>query len=428
MEKFSLLSFGCKINQYEGHKIKEKFLRMGLEETDRLEEASVCLVNTCSVTARADQKTRKFLRKIHSQNPEVLIIVTGCYGTAKADREELLSLPGVRYVVSNYEKMDIPKLYAEHTGRNYPEREVSLSPFSTDRTRVYLKIQDGCNLMCTFCKIPYVRNQIISKEPQEVIREAQEYAEQGFKEIVLTGVHLGLYGWRKADSHQYSLPDLMGKLVEVPGLERLRLSSIEANEITPELIEVARGSSKVCPHFHIPLQSGNDRILKLMNRQYSLEEFLEKVLMLQEELDRPGLTTDVIYGFPTESESEFEDTLKVIETVGFHRVHGFPFSPRRRTPAYRMEPKVSPLEMKKRKGLLLETSYRQSEKYKRAFVGQKERVLLESNFDSDRAMFSGYTDRYLKCYIPGGEGWQNRLFDVEIAEVTEDGVVGKRVN
>ncbi len=424
---FCIISFGCKINQYEGHKIKEQLFALGLQETEDYRNAHLCIVNTCTVTARADQKTRRLLRKIHGENPEAMIIVTGCYGTAKADREELLKIPGVAYVVSNYEKMTIPELYAQATGKKFIIRPQALTPFSLDRSRAYLKIQDGCNLMCTFCKIPYVRNQLTSKKPEDVIEEARIYAEHGFREIVLTGVHLGLYGYKEAFSERYHLPSLLWKLSQIEGLERIRISSIEANEITQDLVDVVKDSQKICPHFHIPLQSGDNRILKLMNRKYTREEFLEKIELLKSELDQPGLTTDVIYGFPTEDEKNFENTLEIIQKSGFHRIHAFPFSPRRRTPAYKLEPKVPPKIMKIRKQQLLGLAEKLEKEYCHKFLGRTERVLLESQKDPITGLWMGYTDRYLRCSVRNGEGWQNRVFPVRIVDMKENGVIGERI-
>ncbi|RME03008.1 MAG: tRNA (N(6)-L-threonylcarbamoyladenosine(37)-C(2))-methylthiotransferase MtaB [Planctomycetota bacterium] len=422
MKTFSMITFGCKVNQYDTYQLKKKFLQAGLKETAYPEKSDICLINTCTVTARADQKARKLIRKIHQLNPNAYIVITGCYGSAKEDREELQTLPGVRLIVANkdkskiFEKLPLPPIEQNHPIPTSPLPQIG------QRNRVYLKIQDGCNLMCTFCKIPYVRGQLTSTPPEKILEEAKRYIEQGFQEIVITGVHLGLYGWRK--NNQYRLWKVLEKLAKLPGLGRIRLSSLEANEITLELIQVVQNEEKICPHFHIPLQSGDDRILQLMNRKYTQKEFLKKIELLHQYLDFPGLTTDVIYGFPTETEQNFQQTLRVLQLAQFHRVHAFPFSPRRRTPAYHMEPKVRPEEMKLRKKQLIQTSQEINLQLRQRMLGKTVQVLVESNQETEH--FTGYCQRYFKCYLEEKIP-PNTILSLQVKELFEDGLKCKKI-
>ncbi len=345
--KVGICSLGCKVNLYESEFIISLLKEKGYTVVDFNEKADIYIINTCSVTNESDKKSRKMIHKAKRNNKDAIIIAMGCY--IQADKEDIEA----NILLGNKDKSKIVAIIEEYlkTKENkkilYDLTKVEFEKMEitefTNHTRAFVKIQDGCNAFCSYCIIPYVRGGIRSKKPEDVIDEVTHLVDKGYKEIVLTGIHTGKYGL----DINASLEELLEALVKIPGLYRLRLSSIEINEITPKIIKLLRENDIMAKHLHIPLQSGSNKILKKMNRQYTKEEFLDKIKILKE-IPNISLTTDLIVGFPGETEIEYEETLETLNKIKFTKIHTFPYSPREGTPASTMAGQVSPEDKKRR--------------------------------------------------------------------------------
>ena len=345
--KVGICSLGCKVNLYESEFIISLLKEKGYTVVDFNEKADIYIINTCSVTNESDKKSRKMIHKAKRNNKDAIIIAMGCY--IQADKEDIEA----NILLGNKDKSKIVAIIEEYlkTKENkkilYDLMKVEFEKMEitefTNHTRAFVKIQDGCNAFCSYCIIPYVRGGIRSKKPEDVIDEVTHLVDKGYKEIVLTGIHTGKYGL----DINASLEELLEALVKIPGLYRLRLSSIEINEITPKIIKLLRENDIMAKHLHIPLQSGSNKILKKMNRQYTKEEFLDKIKILKE-IPNISLTTDLIVGFPGETEIEYKETLETLNKIKFTKIHTFPYSPREGTPASTMAGQVSPEDKKRR--------------------------------------------------------------------------------
>lgn len=391
-QRLKTVTLGCKVNQYETEYVRQALLEGGYCDAADDEPADVCLVNTCTVTGEGDAKSRQAIRRLARHNPQARIIVMGCYATRAPD--ELAALPGVVDVVTD--KRQLPAL-VERLGVTAPPR--GLSRFG-GRHRAYVKVQDGCLLRCSYCIIPHVRPHVLSREPAEVLEEVARLVDNGYRELVLTGVHLGHYGVErnrgKAKPDWLRLSHLVHQIARQAGDFRVRLSSLEATELTPELVEVlAAFPTKVCPHVHVCLQSGSDRILRQMRRRWGLRRLLDRCRHVQERLPRPALTTDVLVGFPGETEEDFLATCRVVREIGFCQVHIFPFSPRSGTPAATM-PNAVAAEVKAERGRrLAEVAAEVRRRYLDQLVGQHERVLIESAAPDSAGRWVGTSGRYV---------------------------------
>ena len=353
--KVGICSLGCKVNIYESEFMISSLKERGYTITNFEDKADIYIINTCSVTNESDKKSRKMINRAKKNNKDAIIIVTGCYSQANADNIEANIILGnkdkskIVEIIEEYKKTkENKKIIYDLTKVNFEKMEIKKF---TNHTRAFVKIQDGCNAFCSYCIIPYVRGRIRSKNKKDVISEVTKLVKEGYKEIVLTGIHTGKYG---LDINS-SLEELLENLVKIPGLYRIRLSSIEINEITPRIIKLLKENSIMAKHLHIPLQSGSDKILKLMNRKYTKEEFLNKIRILKE-IPEISLTTDLIVGFPGETEREHQETLETLNEIKFTKIHTFPYSKRKGTPASIMEGQVSPEEKKKRVKEILEFS------------------------------------------------------------------------
>lgn len=373
--KLKTVTLGCKVNQYETEFVREGLLGIGYRDAAAEEPAELCIVNTCTVTAEGDSKSRQVIRRLARENPASKIVVMGCYAT-RAPRE-VAELPNVTEVLTD--KRELPDLLGRFGVTDVP---TGISGFGR-RHRAYVKVQDGCMLRCSFCIIPYVRPQLASRPIEHIEDEVRRLVDGGYREVVLTGIHLGHYGveWnRTAPKVQWTrLSHLVRRLAELPGEFRVRLSSIEATEVTRELIEVmADHPDKVCPHLHISMQSGSDSVLRRMRRRWGAQRFVDRCGLLKERLDRPAITTDVIVGFPGETDAEFAQTLAVCREVGFSKIHIFPFSARRGTPAADMPGQLTRQVKQERTRELaaLESELRQA--YFESLSGMQLRVLIES--------------------------------------------------
>lgn len=389
-------TLGCKVNQYETEFVRQGLHRAGYRDAAGDEPADVCVVNTCTVTGEGDSKSRQAIRRMHRQNPDARIVVMGCYATRAP--QEIQTLPGVAEVVTD--KRELPDLLGRFGVIDIP---TGLSGFS-GRHRAFIKVQDGCMLRCSYCIIPKVRPELTSRPQQHILDEARRLIDAGFRELVLTGIHLGHYGvdWNRQRPKErwVRLSDLVRQLVALPGDFRIRLSSIEATEVTRELVGVMRDSAdKVCPHVHLCLQSGSDSVLRRMRRRWGTKLFLERCSILRDQLDEPAITTDVIAGFPGETASEFAQTMQTCRAAGFSKIHVFPFSARRGTPAAEMPDHVENAVKQERVAALQELEAQLRHEYFQSLVGRGEEVLVESadvaTLDSvDRTICRGTSSRY----------------------------------
>ena len=423
MPSVAFHTLGCKVNHYETEAIWQLFKEQGYERVEFEAISDVYIINTCTVTNTGDKKSRQIIRRAIRKNPDGVICVTGCY--AQTSPAEILDIPGVDIVVGTQDRSKLLGYIEQYKqerqpinavrnimkNRVYEELDV---PAFTDRTRASLKIQEGCNNFCTFCIIPWARGLMRSRDPKEVIRQAQQLVDAGYKEIVLTGIHTGGYG---EDMKDYNLAMLLRDLErEVTGLKRLRISSIEASQITDEIIEAIDQSKTIVRHLHIPLQSGSDTVLKRMRRKYTMEYFGERLNRLKEVLPGLAITSDVIVGFPGETEEEFMETYHFINEHKFSELHVFPYSKRTGTPAARMDDQVDETIKNDRVHRLIDLSDQLAKEYSSRFEGEILEVIPEEKFsdDQDSALYVGYTDNYLKVVFPGTEAMIGKLVKVKI--------------
>jgi threonylcarbamoyladenosine tRNA methylthiotransferase MtaB len=405
-QRLKTYTLGCKVNQYETEYVRQALLSGGYRDAGDDEPADVCVVNTCTVTGEGDAKSRQVIRRLARHNPHARIVVMGCYATRAP--EELASLPGVVDVVTD--KRELPAL-VERLGVLQAPR--GLSRFGT-RHRAYLKVQEGCLLRCSYCIIPQVRPHVISRPPVEILEEVARLVDNGYRELVLTGVHLGHYGVEhnrgKAKADWLRLSHLVRQIALREGDFRVRLSSLEATEMTRELVEVlAEFPHKICPHVHVCLQSGSDRILRAMRRRWGVRRLLDCCRSVQQRLSRPALTTDVIVGFPGETEEDFLATCRAIREIGFCKVHIFPFSPRAGTPAATMPGSVA-AEVKAARGRrLAELAAEVRRDYLNQLVGQPLHVLVESPVSGDAERWIGTSCRYMPVELTAGTTSQGQI-------------------
>jgi threonylcarbamoyladenosine tRNA methylthiotransferase MtaB len=387
-----LVTLGCKVNQYETQLVQEALEQHGFREAVDGEPADLCVVNTCTVTNEGDAKSRKLIRHLAQSNPGTRTIVMGCYATR--DPDAVRHLPGVFEVVAN--KRELPDVLARQGVHDVPE---GISHFE-GRKRAYVKVQDGCLLKCTYCIIPQVRPGLGSRSPDEIEREVRRLIANGHKEIVITGIHVGHYGVDttrgKSGSAPFRLWHLFRRLDRIPGAWRMRLSSIEANEVDDEFIAAAADCEHLCPQFHPALQSGSDTVLARMRRRYRVGRFLDKLDRIRAVLPGVAFTTDVIVGFPGETEAEFEETLETCRRAGFLKIHAFPFSPRKGTPAATFAGQVPPEVRKERMHRLSVVERDLARQYYETQVGRPLEVLVERECP-DRPGWMRGTDRH---YVP----------------------------
>ncbi|CAM3116232.1 tRNA (N(6)-L-threonylcarbamoyladenosine(37)-C(2))-methylthiotransferase MtaB [Filibacter tadaridae] len=425
MSSVAFHTLGCKVNHYETEAIWQLFKEAGYDRVDFEKNSDVYVINTCTVTNTGDKKSRQVIRRAVRKNPDAVICVTGCY--AQTSPAEIMAIPGVDIVVGTQDRTKLLGLIDEFRSerqpinavrnimknRVYEELDV---PLFTDRTRASLKIQEGCNNFCTFCIIPWARGLMRSRNPQEVVRQAQQLVDAGYLEIVLTGIHTGGYG---EDLKEYNLARLLRDLeTQVVGLKRLRISSIEASQLTDEVIDVLRNSTKIVRHLHIPIQSGSDTVLKRMRRKYTMAFFAERLDRLREALPHLAITSDVIVGFPGETEEEFMDTYNFIRDHRFSELHVFPYSKRTGTPAARMDDQVDEDSKNERVHRLIELNDQLAKEYASSFEGEILEVIPEEKYklDPDSGLYEGYTDNYLKVTIPADESMVGKIVRVKVLE------------
>lgn len=367
--KVGICSLGCKVNIYESELVTNILKNNNYTVVDFEDKADIYIINTCSVTNESDKKSRKMINRAKKNNPAAIIIVMGCYSQVNAEDID------ADIVLGNKDKSKIVEIIEEYIKTKQKKKiiydltkvdfeKMEITNFDS-HTRAFVKIQDGCNAFCSYCIIPYVRGRVRSKDPEDVIKEVTTLVEKGYKEIVLTGIHTGRYG----TDINTTLEELLNKLVNIPNIYRIRLSSIEINEITPGIKELLKENKVMAKHLHIPLQSGSNKILKLMNRRYNKEEFLSMVDNLRDIPDI-SLTTDLIVGFPNEDEEEFNETIDTLKKIGFTKIHTFPYSKRKGTPAATMDNQVSPEEKKKRVHRILDLSNKYEHNFYESKIGK----------------------------------------------------------
>ncbi|TYR82360.1 tRNA (N(6)-L-threonylcarbamoyladenosine(37)-C(2))-methylthiotransferase MtaB [Priestia megaterium] len=418
-------TLGCKVNHYETEAIWQLFKGANYDRVEYEQSADVYVINTCTVTNTGDKKSRQVIRRAVRKNPDAVICVTGCY--AQTSPAEIMAIPGVDIVVGTQDRVKMLEYIEQFKKerqpingvgnimktRVYEELDV---PAFTDRTRASLKIQEGCNNFCTFCIIPWARGLMRSRDPKEVVSQAQQLVDAGYKEIVLTGIHTGGYG---EDMKDYNLAQLLRDLEsQVKGLKRIRISSIEASQITDEVIEVLDQSEMVVRHLHIPLQSGSNTVLKRMRRKYTMEFFGERLNRLKEALPGLAITSDVIVGFPGETEEEFMETYNFIKEHKFSELHVFPYSKRTGTPAARMDDQIDEEIKNERVHRLIELSNQLAKEYASKFEGEVLEVIPEEQYkeDPNSGLYVGYTDNYLKVVFPATEDMVGKLVKVKISK------------
>jgi len=427
MATFALVTFGCKVNQHDSQAIREALVAAGWQECGPGEPAECYIVNTCCVTRESHRKGLRAVRRIARRHPGARIVVTGC--CVDADRQAIASLPGVALVAGNDEKPRLAELLSRLVGEPVAASGAEASAWPrisrfAGHSRAFVKIEDGCNDFCSYCIIPYVRGRVRSRPPEEVVAEVERLVANGYKEVVLTGIHLGAYG--SETDGQWSLVTLLERVVATPGLRRLRLSSLELREVSDDLVELVAGSPVVCPHLHIPLQSGDDEILLAMNRHYTAREFLERVENIRRRVEEPAITTDVICGFPGESDEQFRHTVAVARSAGFSRIHVFPYSDREGTAAAALPGKVPPEVISARKAELLAVAKELAYAYHRRFVGRVVEPLVESRREKASGLLCGYTERYVRVCFDGPDSLKGEIVAVAAASATARHLVGER--
>ncbi|TYP54980.1 tRNA (N(6)-L-threonylcarbamoyladenosine(37)-C(2))-methylthiotransferase MtaB [Thermosediminibacter litoriperuensis] len=430
MPKVAFYTLGCKVNQYESDAMAELFKKRGYELVDFDDVADVYVINTCTVTNEGARKSRQIIRQAIRKNPEAKVAVVGCY--AQLEAEEVSCIPGVDVVVGTKDRHKIVDL-VEQAGKNDGKiievedimhtknfEEIAFRGHR-QRTRAFLKIQEGCNMFCSYCIIPYVRGPVRSRTLEGIIREAENLAGDGFQEIVLTGIHLGLYG---ADfKGGPTLYDVIERLSRIEGVKRIRLSSIEAMELNNDFIKKLASIDSFCHHFHIPLQSGSDRILKLMNRRYTTAEFEERLQFIRDVMPNVGITTDVIVGFPGETDEDFEMTRELIKRSGFSRLHVFKFSPRKGTPAAEMPEQVPAAVKELRSRELIKLSRRLEWNFREGFTGRVMDVLFEER--DSRGLYHGLTGNYIRVAVRSDLDLRNLLLPVRLVENRDEYILGE---
>lgn len=433
MRTAALHNLGCKVNSYETEAMQQLLEEAGYEIVSFHEKADVYIINTCSVTNIADRKSRQMLHRAKKQNPEAVVVAAGCYVQSAA--EELKADLAVDVIIGNNKKQDLVPILEEYfkdrtdsshvieINETHEYERLSIHKIA-DHTRAFLKVQDGCNQFCSYCIIPYTRGRVRSRRPEEVVAEVRELAAAGYQEVVLTGIHLSSYGVDFKEEENENLLSLIRQVHEVEGIRRIRLGSLEPRIITDDFAKALASMPKFCPHFHLSLQSGCDETLKRMNRHYTTEEYAAGCDILRRYFDNPAITTDVIVGFPGETEEEFEATKAFLERIGFYEMHIFKYSRRAGTRADRMPEQVPEQIKNVRSEALLLLEKQMSKAYRESFLGKKKTVLLEEKTEiGDRAYMIGHTMEYVKAVVPYADDLKNKMTEGVLKEALNDEVL-----
>lgn len=445
--KIAFYTLGCKVNQYETQALKEKFMQRGYKIVGEDEFANVYVINTCTVTGLSDRKSRQFIRRVKKINPDSITAVIGCY--AQVNPQEAKNIEGVNIVAGTNEKNHLPdyiEKYAKTKDAGYHIKkleelteyeETGIITSMDSRTRAFIKIQEGCDKFCSYCIIPFARGTVRSRAKEEIIKEAETLIRQGFKELVLTGINTALYGLEKgyadkaADTEDrlrkeeqvYGIEIIVKALNELPGDFRIRLGSLEPNVMDADYANKLLKYERLCPHMHLSLQSGSDRVLKGMNRNYNTRDYLQLIQTLRDSDEGYGITTDIIVGFPGEKEEDYKESCNMVEQAGFCKVHVFKYSKREGTKAAEMKDHISPEVKARRSKELIRISQGVAKKFFFKNIGTTRKVLFE-RFDEESSLLEGLSDNYIKVYCKGDEALCNTFVDVKMIELYRDGVKG----
>lgn len=431
-EVVKFITLGCKVNQYETNAMTQKFIEEGykvIEENNEEIIPDICIINTCTVTNMSDRKSRHMLRKMKEKNTDTIVVAVGCY--AQVAKQELSKIEEIDLVLGNNEKVEIVKYVEEFLEQRQKKVETEdvmqsrkFSEFGditfSEKTRAVIKVQDGCDRFCSYCIIPYARGRVRSRKPESIISEITKIAKSGIKEIVITGIHIASYG--KDFKEDYQLIDLLEEINEIEGIQRIRLGSIEPLLITEEFVTRLKKLEKICHHFHLSLQSGCDETLKRMNRRYTTEQFEKIVKILRNTYEDVNLTTDIIVGFPGETEEEFSKTFQFLKRVKFYKMHVFKYSPRKGTKAAVMENQVSGNIKEERSKRLIELSNKNEIEYNNKYIGKEVEVLFEEKKDG---IYKGHTQNYIMIYCETNENLENKIEKVLCKKLKEEYIISE---
>ncbi|WZL74627.1 tRNA (N(6)-L-threonylcarbamoyladenosine(37)-C(2))-methylthiotransferase MtaB [Clostridiaceae bacterium 35-E11] len=433
MKKVAFYTLGCKVNQYETEAMGEIFEGAGYQIVESESLADVYVINTCTVTNLGDRKSRQFIRRAKRKNPDAIIAVVGCY--SQTAPEEVQSIEGVNIILGTNDRNKIvqyvKKVQEENKKINVVQDIMEIRAFEEmkigeikGKTRAYLKIQEGCNQYCTYCIIPYARGPVRSRKIEDIIAEVKRLANNDFKEVVLTGIHVASYGKEFKD---ISLLDVIKKVHAIEGIERIRLSSIEPTIMTETFVTEIAALKKVCPHFHLSLQSGCDETLQRMNRKYTTNEYKIIVDRLRKYMPEVSITTDIMVGFPGETEEEFEKTLQFVKTIGFSQIHVFKYSPRKGTPAAKYENQVASKVKNARSERLIDAAKKSMIAYHEKFIGKIKDVLFETDSHEMQGYYEGLTDNYMRVLCKSKESLEGKLQKVQLKEIAGEAVIGQLI-
>ncbi len=431
--KVAFSTLGCRVNQYESEAMAEKFIREGYEVVDFSEIADVYVINTCTVTNMGDKKSRQIISKARRLNSNAIIAVVGCY--SQMAPKEVSEIEGVDVVLGTRNKGDVVyyvnkardeqkvQVHVEGVLKNKKFEDLNIEEYQ-DKTRAFLKIQDGCNRFCTYCAIPYARGSVCSKEPRKVIDEVKKLASHGFKEVILSGIHTASYGL-DLDGN-ITLIDLIEDIEKIHGIERVRIGSIEPAFFTNEVIEKIKGFKKLCPHFHLSLQSGCNTVLKRMNRRYTAEEYEHIVNVLRDNIKDVSISTDVIVGFPRETEEEFNETYEFLKRIKLTKTHIFKYSPRKGTRAAEMKGQIDGKVKEERSKALIALNDINEENFIKKYINKNVKVLLEQEVKGKENIFEGYTENYIKVEVEKPENIKSGdIIECRIEKAHKDFAEGK---
>lgn len=424
MKTVAFITLGCKVNQYETNAMSQKLIEEGYKIVEHIQKADIYIINTCTVTNMSDRKSRQMIRRAKEINPEAIIIAVGCY--VQVAKKEIEKIKEIDLALGNEEKVDIVKYCNEIIQKNKKEEIADVmqsrkfAEFGetsyTEKTRAVIKVQDGCDRFCSYCIIPYARGRVRSREPEHIIKEIKQIANEGIKEVVITGIHIASYG--KDFKKDYKLIDLLEEINKIDGIERIRLGSIEPLLITEEFVQRLVKLEKICEQFHLSLQSGCDETLKRMNRRYTTAQYKEIVDKLRKEIPNVAITTDVIVGFPGETEEEFEKTYNFLKDIELSQMHIFKYSPRKGTRAEQMPQQIEPQLKEERSKKLIELSDKNEKEYNSEYVGKRVEVLWE---EQKNEIYKGHTKNYVLAEMKAkpSENKENVIESVQISQAYE---------
>lgn len=427
MKKVAFITLGCKVNQYETNAMVQQFLQKDYEIVEPTDEADIYIVNTCTVTNMSDRKSRQMLRRVKELNPEAIVVACGCY--VQVAKEDIEKIDEIDLVLGNNEKKEIVKIVETYKEKNRKHSEmedvmqqkeyVELGEITyTEKTRAVIKVQDGCDRFCSYCIIPYARGRVRSRKAEKVIAEIEKIAQEGIQEVVITGIHIASYG--KDFKQEYRLIDLLEEINQIKGIQRIRLGSIEPLLITEEFVNRLSKLEKICRHFHLSLQSGCDETLKRMNRRYTTQEFQEIVKRLRKSYKDVILTTDIIVGFPQETQEEFEKTYQFLQEIKFYKMHIFKYSPRKGTKAAQMAGQVDGKVKEERSQKLIELSNKNQKEYNKEYIGKEVKVLFE---EEKNGYYQGHTKNYVLAEVKSKENLANKIMTAKCIEAEIDHIL-----